>query len=115
MKSEELKAKIKEGEVEIIATSKEENSEESESLFSKNKEVSDTGKDKTIPDSIENYIIVLEALRTTKKTLTAAPAATDIPRNFLDQIRFVKIAGTPDAFYVYFYINGTGWKYITLT
>ncbi len=112
MKSEELKAKIKDGEVEIIATSKEENSKESEQLSLKNKEVSDTGKDESIPDSIENYIIVLEALRTIKKTSTAAPAATDIPRNFLDQIRFVKISGTS---YVYFYINGTGWKYITLT
>lgn len=113
MKSEELKAKIKDGEVEIIATSKEEDSKESNLLSSKSKEVSDTGKDKTIPESLDDYIIILEAIRTTKKTLTAAP--TFIPKNFSEQIQFVKIAGTPDAFYVYFYLNGTGWKKITLT
>jgi hypothetical protein len=59
--------------------------------------------------SIDEFIIVLSALRLTKKHLAAAPTST--PKNFLDQIQFYD-DGTNRR--VYFYVNKT-WRFATLT
>jgi hypothetical protein len=57
----------------------------------------------------DDFIVILEALRRTKHTVSVVPTFT--PRNFYDQIQFYKL----DADYrVYLFVGGD-WKYITLT
>lgn len=60
-----------------------------------------------LPD--DDFVVILEALRRTKRTVSAAPTIT--PRNFYDQIQFYNSGAD---YRVYFFV-GSAWKYITLT
>lgn len=62
-----------------------------------------------LPSSLEEFIIVLTALRKIKRHITAAP--TIKPKNLVEQIQFYD-DGTNKR--IYFYINNT-WRYATLT
>lgn len=61
----------------------------------------------SLPD--DDFVVILEALRRTKRTVSSAPTIT--PRNFYDQIQFYN-NGTD--YRVYFFV-GNVWKYISLT
>jgi len=100
MTEEELKKLQKEGKVEEV---KEEVKKEPEK---------EKIAEPIIKETLEDFIIVLEELRQIKRYQTTAP--TNIPRNFLEQIEFVKTTDTPPDFRVYFYIANE-WKYITLS
>lgn len=59
--------------------------------------------------SIEEFIVVLSAIRAIKRHVTTAPTAT--PQNFVDQFVFYD-DGVNLRLYVY--VNGT-WRYTALT
>lgn len=61
------------------------------------------------PNQIEEFIVVLMALRKIKQHISSAP--TLIPKHFLDQIQFYENGSTRR---VYFYINNT-WRYVAVT
>jgi hypothetical protein len=60
-------------------------------------------------ENLQDFIIVLTALRAMKRHITTAPDFT--PKNFLEQIQFYDDGA---ARRVYFYINNT-WRYSSLT
>jgi len=60
-----------------------------------------------LPD--DDFVIILEALRRTKPTISSVPTIT--PRNFYDQIQFYN---SSSVYRVYFFV-GNSWHYITLT
>lgn len=66
-------------------------------------------KDIPFKEGIAPYIIFLEAMKITKKSLDTAPTFT--PKNFYDQIQFYDNAGT---YRLYLYVNGD-WRYVALT
>jgi len=61
------------------------------------------------PPSLEEFIIVLIALRKIKRHITAAP--TIKPKNLVEQIQFYDDSSEQR---IYFYINNT-WRYAVLT
>ena len=58
--------------------------------------------------SVDEFIIVLSALRMPKQHLTTAPTLT--PKNFLDQIQFYDDGNNRR---LYLYVNNT-WRFVTL-
>lgn len=61
------------------------------------------------PFKIEDYIAILNQIRTTKRHITVAPTAT--PKTFMDQIQFLD---NGVDFQVWIWVNGT-WRYVALT
>lgn len=61
------------------------------------------------PFKIEDYIAILNQIRTTKRHIEVAPTAT--PKTFMDQIQFFDDGVD---YRLYIYINGT-WRYVALT
>lgn len=94
----ELNEKTKKGEVEII----EETNEELDQT--KQEDTSNT-----LPFKLEDYIAILQTLRSTIKHITTAPTFT--PKSFVESFQFFDDGVN---FRLYIYINST-WRYVALT
>ena len=90
---------IKEGKVEVIEEQKND-----EVVVDEKIPVPDT-----LPFKLEDYIAILQTLRSTAKFLTSAPTFT--PKSFVESIQFFDDGAD---FRLYLYVNGT-WRYVALT
>ena len=94
----ELNIGIKEGKIEVIEEQKND-----EIVVEDTKPTSDT-----LPFKLEDYIAILQILRSTAKFLTVAPTFT--PKSLVESIQFFDDGVD---FRLYLYINST-WRYVDL-